>query len=327
MNTKKIISVFFISYCLTCFALGDTQGEINSGLQIYLPREITIQESTLLLGQVGIARGHESLVKKANLVTLGCFSMPGQEIVIPRNTILSRLASSGISASNVTFMGAEEVTVKQKHQIVSGDYFTNLADDFLKKNISGNSISGWKAVRAAQELIIPDDSKDIKYYCSFDKNIRGSQVNVEITVFSGDKKIGSRNAVFRLEYESRTPVAVVDIEQGTVLSSENVKIEKRPSGSPEPEDWKLPYGLLAKRAILANTVIRDNMVGSSEPQTVIKRNQNVIIRIEKPGFVITAVGKTMQDGKAGDFIKARNVDSQRIIIVKVNEDGTVEPVS
>jgi flagella basal body P-ring formation protein FlgA len=34
----------------------------------------------------------------------------------------------------------------------------------------------------------------------------------------------------------------------------------------------------------------------------------------------------MQDGRAGDYIKIRNVDSQRIIIASVNENGTVEPV-
>ena len=100
-----------------------------------------------------------------------------------------------------------------------------------------------------------------------------------------------------------------------------------PSNRPEPIDWKSPYGQIAKRAILSNTVIRSDMVGSSEPQTILKRNQNVIIRVERPGFIITAAGVTMQDGKAGDFIKVRNVDSQRIIIVKVNEDGSVEPAS
>jgi flagella basal body P-ring formation protein FlgA len=52
----------------------------------------------------------------------------------------------------------------------------------------------------------------------------------------------------------------------------------------------------------------------------------VVIRIEKPGFLITAVGKAMQDGKAGEYIKVRNADSQRIILARINADGSVEPV-
>jgi flagella basal body P-ring formation protein FlgA len=42
--------------------------------------------------------------------------------------------------------------------------------------------------------------------------------------------------------------------------------------------------------------------------------------------MITAVGKTMQDGRAGDYIKVRNADSQRIILARISEDGSVEPV-
>ena len=40
----------------------------------------------------------------------------------------------------------------------------------------------------------------------------------------------------------------------------------------------------------------------------------------------TAVGKAMQDGKVGEYIKIRNIDSQRILVAKVNSDRTVEPV-
>ncbi len=34
----------------------------------------------------------------------------------------------------------------------------------------------------------------------------------------------------------------------------------------------------------------------------------------------------MQEGRAGEYIKVRNVDSRRVISAKVNKDGTVEPV-
>ena len=68
------------------------------------------------------------------------------------------------------------------------------------------------------------------------------------------------------------------------------------------------------------------MLRSLEAPVIVKRNQNVVIRIERPGFLITAVGKTMQDGKVGEYIKVTNMDSQRIIIAKITEEGTVEPV-
>ncbi|MBN2590872.1 MAG: flagellar basal body P-ring formation protein FlgA [Sedimentisphaerales bacterium] len=326
MNKNKII-VFIV----ICLLFGDIQSaqtlnENKTDLQIYLPREISIQESTLKLGYVGIVRGTDSFIKKANQINLGRFSMPGQEIVISKHTIMSRLASEGISVSDVTFMGAEEVNIRRKQQIITGDDFTKLADNFLKKNITDNSISGWKPIRAAQELIIPDSGEDVKYSYKLEKSINSGYVSLRIEVSSGDQKIGSRSITFRLEYENRTPVALTNIPVGTVITSENIKIEKRPSYSPEPLDWKSPYGLVAKRVIQANTVIRNDMIGTVKPEVIIKRNQNVVIRIVRPGFTISAVGKTMQDGRVGECIKVKNVDSQTIIIAKVNEDGSVEPM-
>ncbi|MHC4762939.1 MAG: flagellar basal body P-ring formation chaperone FlgA, partial [Planctomycetota bacterium] len=62
------------------------------------------------------------------------------------------------------------------------------------------------------------------------------------------------------------------------------------------------------------------------PHILLKRNQNVVIKVDRLGLLITAIGKTMQDGRVGEYIKVRNVDSQRIIMAKVSEDGSVEPV-
>ena len=328
---RNIIICGFVVFCFTCILFcnlqaAQNQNENQADLQIYLPREISIQESTLKLGYVGIVRGTDSFIKKANQVDLGRFSIPGQEIVISKHTIMSRLASEGISAANVTFMGAEEVTVRRKQTIITGDDFIKLADNYLKSKFPDNSIKGWKSIRTVQELIIPDSGKEIKYSYKHEKNANGSQVNVEIAVQSGDEKIASRSLSFKLEYEIRIPVALTDIASGTVISPENVKIEKRISTTPEPSDWKSPYGLFAKRAIQVNSLIHEGMIGIAEPQVVVKRNQNVVIRVVRPGFTITASGRTMQDGKTGDIIKVKNVDSQRIIIARVNEDGSVEPI-
>jgi flagella basal body P-ring formation protein FlgA len=154
-----------------------------------------------------------------------------------------------------------------------------------------------------------------------------NQVRVEIDVFIADQKIATRDVMFALRYTCRQAVTKTAIARGQVFSPENIEIQTTESNEPEPADWKPPYGLVAARRLPANTILHPHMLGSSEsPTTVVKRNQTVIIRIERPGLLITAVGKTMEDGKAGDYIKVRNADSQRIILAKINADGSVEPV-
>lgn len=326
---RKLITCLLIICTFFCQAIAEdhsTDSKKDSGLQIYLPREVMIKNQTLTLGQIGIVRGPADLVAKANEIKLGQMSTSGQEIVIKRHIVLSRLASEGIPASQVTLQGAEKVTVKQKHKIISGDEFVKLAEAFLKQNLTDNSVSQWNPIRRPNDLIIPDPSKDIRFSPQLIQNGAGSQIKVEITVFSGNEQLGTREVTFALKYHNRTAVTLVDIPAGTLISSENVKIEKSPSNYPEPINWKPPYGLVAKRVLPAKTVVLSHMIGSATLPVIIKRNQNVVIRIKKPGFLITAVGKAMQDGKAGEYIKVRNIDSQRIIVAKINQDRSVEPV-
>jgi flagella basal body P-ring formation protein FlgA len=298
----------------------------DSDLRVYLPREITVENNLLSLGQVSIIRGGESLVAKAGKIPLGRISVPGQKIVIDRPMVLSRLASNGIPASKVTFSGAEKITVRQQLRTVSSGEFVSLASSFLKTNPPGASVCQWNPIRKPKDFVVPETSKDTNFSLRLVRSSVRNRARVEITVLSGGKKIEVREVIFGLKYNSRQAITKVDIAAGGLISSENVKIETKQSDYPEPADWKSPYGLIAKHRLPANTVLRRHMAGPLKPPIVVKRNQNVVIRIERPGFLITAMGQTMQDGKVGEYIKVRNVDSQRIILVRINEDASVEPV-
>ncbi|MHC4205878.1 MAG: flagellar basal body P-ring formation chaperone FlgA [Planctomycetota bacterium] len=300
--------------------------QTESRLKVYLPREVTIKDSNLTLGRVSILRGSEPLVAAAGKIAMGRISVPGQKIVIDRPMVLSRLACSGIPTSKVILTGSEKTTVIQQNQTISSREFVFLANSFLEKNPIGNSACRWNPIRKPKDFIVSAASKNITLSPRLVQTGAVNQARVEITVLSENKKIGVRQVTFALVYERRQTVTKADIPAGSVISPENVKTEKIQSNVPEPTNWKPPYGLIAKRRLSANTVLVPNMLESLKSPIIVKRNQNVVIRIERPGFLITAAGKTMQDGKAGEYIKVRNMDSQRIIMARISENGSVEPV-
>ncbi len=320
------ISIIVVVFLLVSVNSKADAEQTDSALQIYLPREITIEGDVPNLGQVAIIRGEECLTAKAERVTLGRISVPGQKIIIDRSIVLSRLACSGIPASEVTLTGAERIIVTQRHQIIEGSEFVEKALAFLKKNPPEASICQWNPIRAPKDLILSEISNDIRSSVSLVRSSIRNQAKVRIAVFSNDKEIGVREVTFRFKYTCRKLVAQVDILPGAVISPENVKVEKVVSNYPERADWAVPYGFVAKRRLPENIVVLPGMVGPVKPKILLKRNQNVVIKIDRPGLLITAIGKTMQDGRVGEYIKVRNVDSPRIIMAKVNEDGSVEPV-
>ena len=323
--SNKIFNTMLITFLLLAVNSNAGNTKKDSALQIYLPREITIKDKHLSLGQVGIIRGQELLVAKASKIALGQISAPGQKIVINREIILSRLACNGILVSKVTLTGAETVTIKQQERIIRSDEFIKLASSFLEKNPPGISVCGFNPIRTPQDFIITGTGKDISFSPRLVSSRTRNQAKVEIAIHSRGKKIGTSEIIFRLKYNYRQVVTKIDIPTGTVITPDNVKIEKTISNYPESADWKPPYGLIAKRQIPAKTLLRPNMLGPVKSPIITKRNQKVVIRIEMPGFLITAFGKAMQDGRVGDYIKVRNVDSQRIILAMINEDGSEKP--
>ena len=323
--SNKIVNTILIMCLLLPVNSNADNTKKDTALQIYLPREITIKDKHLSLGQVGIIRGQESLVAKASKIALGQISAPGQKIVIDRETVLSRLACNGIPVSKVTLTGAETITIKQQERTIGSDEFIKLASSFLEKNPPDISVCGFNPIRIPQDFIITGTGKDISFSPRLVSSIARNQAKVEIAIYSVGKKIGTCEVIFGLKYNCRQVVTKIDIPTGTVISPDNVKIEKAILNYPESADWKPPYGLIAKRQIPAKILLHPNMLGPVKSPIITKRNQKVVIRIDMPGFLITAFGKAMQDGRAGDYIKVRNVDSQRIILAMINEDGSVKP--
>lgn len=327
-STSIFIACAVLIPALFCRASTDIQNndlQKDSELKIYLPREVTVNDSNLTLGRVSIIRGSKPLAAKASEIQLGRISVPGQKIVLDRQMILGRLACNGIPTSKVTLTGSEKITVNQQNQTISSSEFILLANSFLEKNPPGNMACKWNPIRKPKYFVVSAGSKDIKLSPRLVQTGVKNQARVEIAVFSESDKIGVRQVTFAMIYERHQAVTKVDVPAGGVFSPENIKIEKIQSNDPEYADFKPPYGLVAKRRLPAGTVLVPNMLESLEPPVILKRNQNVVIRIERPGFMITAMGIAMQDGKAGDYIKVRNTDSQRIILARIKEDGTVEP--
>jgi flagella basal body P-ring formation protein FlgA len=325
MKTKRIILILTVFSILSVpfYAAAEQEKET---LKIYLPREITIEGSTPKLGQVVIIRGSESLVSKAKDITVGHISAPEQNVVVTRDIVLSRLACNGIPASCVTLSGAEETCIKRQHQFITGSQFVEEATAFLKNNLPDDSICQLDAIHTPDDLILPGTGKDIKLVCRLIESGIKNQCKVEVTAFQNNQEIGRLEVPFRTRYHCRKVVTKTAIIKGELISAKNVTVENGVSDYPEPAGWTAPYGLVANRSLAANTAITGNMVGAPQPEVLIKRNQSVAIKIESAGLVASAIGKAMQDGAVGGYIKVQNVDSKIIIMAKVNEDGTVGPV-
>jgi len=295
-------------------------------LKIYLPREVSIKDNNIHLSDIAILKGDENVIRRLGRTALGKFSVPGQQIVIDKATVLSRLASCGYSTSAVLITGSPQVSVTRQHNIIKSKEFVESARTFLEQHPPDNSISQIKPIGAPVDLILSAGQTNIQLLPRRIENSNRAHATIRVGVFASGKEIASRDITFRLKFDARKIVASVDIPAGAVITSDNIRIEKGVSDYPEPANWKPPYGLVTKRSISANSVVDNTSLGLSKDTVLVERNQMITIRIHRGGLYITALGTALQKGHLGECIKVRNIDSKRIIIAKVCEDGTVEPV-
>ncbi len=295
-------------------------------LQVHLPREVTVEDSLLTLGQISVINGEPALAVVAGGLGLGRLSVPGQKVTLDRPTILSRLASQGIAMETVRMTGAEAIVVRRHQKIINTEEFIEAGRVFLQQHPPGPKVCELIPTTRPKDLILPGRLEDLKLMPRFVRSGSRGYVTVQIAVVADGNKVGTRDIPFRLRYQCRRIVTLKEIPEGAELAPDNVKIETTVSDRPEPAGWKPPYGLVALRALAADMEIRNDMVGSVQAPVVIRRNETVVIRVERPGLLITAMGTALQQARAGEFVKVRNADSRRVIVCKVNTDGTVEPM-
>jgi flagella basal body P-ring formation protein FlgA len=305
---------------------GSADSATQSRLTIHLPNEATVEGENLTLGQVAEVGGGESIVAKAKEVQLGRISLPGQKVTIDRSLILSRLACSEAAVGNPVFSGADKVIVNQTAKVIKGDKFIDSASSFLARNIREQSIARWEPAREPAEFVLPAGTQNVEMVPRLVSRGTNRLAIIEVGVVADGKLAGSRQITLRPKYNVHKMVTTTDVAAGQAITAENTRIENAVSDEPEAADWAATYGLVAVHNLSSGTVISSGMAKPPRPQVVIERNQTVIIRIERAGLIVTALGKTMQQGKLGEYIKVRNIDSQRVIMAKVNEDGTVEPI-
>jgi hypothetical protein len=251
MNTdKRSIAIAVL------IVISSLQGDAQAAgkLQVYLPRNAVISGDVALLRDVAILKGDEAKIAKASEIALGKISHPGAEITIDKQTLMSRLASNDIYASEVVVTGAESVVIMRKGYVITSEDFIAAAEQEIAKLSKDSSICQWKTAWMPKEFTVDGTGDNVKLIARLVSNGSQSQVRATVAVMQNGKELCVREVAFNAQYKNQRAVAAMDIQSGTMINSDNVHIETYESAIPQ-QGYVQPYGLSTKRQIRAGTVI------------------------------------------------------------------------
>lgn len=295
-------------------------------LTVHLPRTIQVEAEALSLGLVAVVRADDdALLRKAADVPLGRAPQPKEEIVIDRPTILGRLASNGIPARDVQLSGADQVVVSRGDKTFPPEALAQAAEECLAQRRPGPQGCRWRLVGQPQELVAPATAA-VHLVASLVPHEVTSEAKVEVAAVDAGGRRAAQTLLFRLGYVHRVAVATADLAPGDVLTPANTEIRTMMADQPPAPDWAPPYGLMAAQPLRVGTVLLPALVRSPRAAVVVHRSEKVVMRVQGAGFQVRGVGLALDDGRPGEFIKVRNLDSNRVVVARVAFDGAVEPI-
>ncbi len=311
-------------------AIGVAQPESNSHpdrIKMILPMEIVVEGSQVCLSTLGTLEGPNSLTSPAAGLTLGTFTSKGQVLLIDHNTILSRLAGIGIDTSCVELAGAEVVKIKRKEIIIASDVIAQKAQNFLEPRLAGQKIASLTLVRPPMPMVLADSSTPAELSCEMSRYQTPGILKVDVAVSQNGRVYEHSEAVFAVRYTVRRAVALKDIDTGTQITPENVQMQEIHALSPEQKVEPEPYSLVARRRIIEGATVRSEWLVQPQAPVMIRRNQQVLVKVDTGGLFLSAPGQALDDGRVGDMIRIRRGQRPEEVTIycMVQPDGTVRP--
>ncbi len=320
---RDLIIVVTVLCCVA--AVADAQEQAQTLVSVYLPREAKVSVKQMTLGSFAVVRCQdEVLAARASAVAMGQAPWSNDEILVDRQTVLSRLASEGFSADQVHLTGALDVVITRNETTITSDQLVAAANRFVSENQIDSERIRLKLSQTPQELVVPAGA-GLTFQADWADSAPDGHVAVRVTIISGGQAVGERTVQFRMVYLTRKVVTTREIQPGDTISPQNTRVVVEESARPQAEDWSPPYGTKARTRLAVGIDVQDDAIKNEAAPVVIERNSDVMVKVEGPGFVLTCQGTALQDGRTGDVIRVRNADSKRVITAKVQADGSVVP--
>lgn len=322
----KTVLIALTLAALTVAAAGDGAAGGATVLRVYLPRTVqTAAESLLLRDLAVVSCDDDSLAAKACGLPMGRAPFAKEELKLNRQTILSRLAGVGIDANQVRITGAEQVVITRNDKAIEAPLIVQAAQAMLTAQKPPRAGGAWQSSTTVQPIACPATATP-RLTARLGAELPNGQIRVTVTADVDGTALASRELSFHQSVLVAQAVATADIPSGAVLTPQNIKIENKASDAPAAAEFVNPFGQVATQALAKGTTLRPGMFKETKSAVVIHRNEAVVMKYEAAGFSLTGVGQAMDEGRPGDLIRVRNVDTNRVLSARVGNDGVVAPV-
>ncbi|HWG47406.1 MAG TPA: flagellar basal body P-ring formation chaperone FlgA [Gemmataceae bacterium] len=299
-------------------------------LVLTLRAEATVSGSQVSVGDVAALEGGDAQqrerIAKLDLAELPLSSQP---ILVSQQQIDFRLRVAGIDDRAFRLEGPRFVRVSRPATEALDNKIAAVARQAVEQKLPAGTEDA--AIQLAQPVRLPPlsaEGEDIH----LEAELRGpvtvpGRVMVEVGIYiRGARRLGLP-VYLEVKKLQSAPVAIRRIEVGEAFRSDNVRIERVAVENP-PKAAVDVAGLMgrhARRTVAAGRLIEPGDVESDTQLAIVIHQRDLIHILAKVGpLQVKARGEALQEGRIGQLIQVRNVDSNATVAGRVVDRSTVE---
>jgi flagella basal body P-ring formation protein FlgA len=287
----------------------------------------TVDAARITLADVAaIAGGSRPLTERLAAIDLGPAPSPGAEKEVNREFLALRLRQEKVAPQAIAWAGAERTRVERKAERVAGTTIAQAAVEHVRKALP------WpdedlvvEVTRTPADLSLPSGAGEPSYTVTVPPGSRFlGALPCSVTITRGVRVVGRTSVVLTVRVFQRLVVARHKIRGGERITKDNVRLQRTELTSLTTEaltDLADALGQEARQDIQPFAAVTRAMV--SAPR-VIRRGAIVSLVADMPLVQIRARGIAQEDGVVGQWIAARNADSQRVVYGRVRDAETLE---
>jgi flagella basal body P-ring formation protein FlgA len=334
MSRGFSISVVILS--LAC-ASGWSEVQAKEPIVIALRATATASGSQVKIGDIADLQGCDG-PERERIAGLDLAELPlsSQPILVTQQQIGFRLQLGGLAPGSFQLQGPSCIRVKRPSGEGLDDKIAAVARKALEQVLSGQSED--YRLDLAQAVVVPPLSAnggDIHLEAEVRSQVvPPCRVAVEVVIYVRGARRNSVLVYLDVKKLQSVPVAIRRIESGETLNADNVRLERIAVANPvlvriaSKETIAGLMGRHARRAMSAGHPIEPDDVESDTQvaavAAVVRANELVHLIASVGPLQVKTRGEAMQDGRIGQLIQVRNLDSKSVVTGRVVDHSTIE---
>lgn len=308
---NKLLKVFFLTWLFISLFYSKTLAITT----------IELKESVSLSGEEIFLKDIAKLSDTAlDTIYIGKLPLPGRKRYITQEYVRLRILQAKIKEENFKLIGAKKVEITSSYQKLDIDEVIKIAENYLLDKINNNNYRiEIKPLKIHKNIILPPGKVEFDISPIDTSNLK-RQVYLPVNIIVNGTKYCTVRVEFRLWRFANVVVSAKPLPRNYIITPLDVKLEEREVTYITPTTIDEVIGKRLKTSVTKDRILTYDLL---EIPPLISQGDIVTIKKEDGLLVVCVKGIAKQDGRLGDKIQVKNIDSKKIISGIVWDEKTV----